>query len=124
MSPLSPLLRRCLVLLVRDVARPGKSAMMVYRKPVSIVLAPEAPEPLHQGGIWYCPACGTNRRDGERSHANSTSYYAGVEFPRVCYRRSKIWLWWRCPERRPHLHQRCTACGHRWIVGFVNQERT
>lgn len=72
-----------------------------------------------------CPRCTTRRLDGEEQASEHIPYidtYFGLTRPRFCstwfrkllcsFRTKMTIEQWR----RPHFHQRCTACGARWVV--------
>lgn len=82
-----------------------------------------------------CPRCGTRRLHGKQVEINDwenvVCFDLGVTPPKHCkgfWRRLGCWLahaWgFGSPRgklpydrwRKPHFHQRCTACGARWVV--------
>lgn len=75
-----------------------------------------------------CPKCGTRRLHGEEvviaNWKEAFCFALGITAPKICHGFwQKLACWWRADEHtierlreHPHFHQRCTACGARWVV--------
>lgn len=63
--------------------------------------------------LTACPMCGTVRKAGSSIEDKPGSTWRGWTYPRVCSGWSRHIFCWK---PRPHFHQRCTACGARWVV--------
>lgn len=90
----------------------------VHRLPGAEVETPRfGPAPLHRGERTTCPGCGKLRTV---QSMYTPTIVSGPSRGALCD------SWWDrflrgCKERRRHYHQRCLACGARWIVGFLEE---
>lgn len=64
--------------------------------------------------LTRCPSCGTKMKNNTPV-PHEDAHYNGWTYPKVC---RGLWRWFRfhCWRKGYHVHQRCTACGARWVV--------
>ena len=80
-----------------------------YRMPAIIEAEPPPLAPHINRDEGRCPACrqAIDTRDPGRMSIQERFCHGG--------RYGFLWLR-RCTETRPHMHQRCTLCGAKWIT--------
>jgi hypothetical protein len=93
-----------------DAYRSDREQLLARVRELEAALAEREAQPLdwpHQ-----CPLCGTKIKHNTQV-PDSFAYYNGWTYPKIG---RGLWHWLFCRNKKQHFHQRCTACGARWVV--------
>lgn len=63
-----------------------------------------------------CPACGCEESSWNENQKNHKTQWITARYPKTCVERHGFWSRLLLLSGHAHVHQRCTACGARWVV--------